>query len=291
MTYKSKFNFFIDIGAIKNESIFDLFYPEINEIISHNYSLFISSSPTCNITISENQSGLSIEEAIIFLSNKFYIILENSTYDAHFLQALLREFKSKSKKINNHKENGWLDFQMGGGAENIIPFLNGKDLKTYRCFVLVDSDKEFPLESNKKTVLENFCITNNIPYHILEKREMENYMPSDIVENINLLSQSIKSYILLNSAQKDFFDLENGYAMSRPNLEIRKKLVHTFYSDVSDPNYDNLRNGLKSEFQNFKKEFSELFISATQEGLLQRTAEQNNPNELRDILQKITIQL
>lgn len=291
MSYKSKFNFFIDINAIENENIFEFFYPEINEIINQNYNLYIISSPSCKVTVSEDENGISIAEAIILLSNQFYIILEHSTYDGHFLDALLREFKGKSKKINQHKLNGWLDYQMGGGAENIITLLNGKDLNTYRCFVLVDSDKEFPLEPAKRTALENFCIHNNIPYHILEKREMENYMPLDIVEKNNLLSNPVKSYISLESVQQDFFDLQNGFTMSRRNLETEKNHVHLLYSNISETNYNNLRNGIKDEFQNFKRDFSELFVSATQQGLIQRTQEQNNPNELKEILDKITIQL
>ena len=288
LSYKSRYNFFIDIENIENQDIFSNFYPETNDVIYQNYDTFINNCPTLSYIVSLDANHLSLIEAIQLLENKFYLILENSTYDGYFFNALMREFKNKSKKIKQFKENNWFDYEMGGGADNIKTLLQGKNLKLYKCFVLIDSDKDFKDQKGKKDDFEKFLKDNNISYHILEKREIENYLPLNIIGGINQTNLAIKAYLNLNDSQKDYFDLQYGLKMSRENLLVVKPEVYDLYSSVSDANYNLLRNGIENEFENFKRDFSRLFDLATQEGLIERTSKQENPDELKDILKKIT---
>lgn len=60
LCYKNKYNFFVDINQIDNESIFDQLYNENNEIIARFYEMFITTSPKNIITISNNGGDFSL---------------------------------------------------------------------------------------------------------------------------------------------------------------------------------------------------------------------------------------
>ena len=295
LCYKSKYNFFIDIEQIENDLIFDKFYKENNEIIARFYEMFVTTNPKDIIIISNNDWDFNLSEAIIFIEEKFELILENDMYDGEFVDCLLREFNEKSKKIIHFKENNWFKYQNAGGATGIINTLQQKinhfgNRKFLKCFVLVDSDLEFPqLENLKRKKLVEFCEENRIPYHILYKREIENYLPLDIFNEINPISLFVRTYIdKLDNNQRDFIDVEKGLRKSMKNMEIDKKEVHDFFSNLIEDDFNNLRNGISSEFENFKRDYAELFRKAKREGLLERTNNQINTKELEGILDKIT---
>lgn len=295
MSYKSKVNYFIDIEAIENENIFSFFYDEINSLIYENYNLYINNCPKEIILISNNQGNYTLAEAIIYIDEKFELVLENDKYDGKFFDCLLREFKSKSKKINHFKSNNWFEYKNAGGATGIINTLEQKinhlgNPKFLKCFVLVDSDIEFPQTINhKRNFLITFCKNNNIPLHILNKREVENYLPLNDFESINTSNPFIRTFVdKLNNKQRDFIDIEKGLEKSRNNWGNEKLEVLNFYENLTDIEFQNLRVGLSGEFENFKKDFPQLFKKATQQGLMKRTKDQDNPNELKDILDKIT---
>ena len=295
LCYKNKYNFFVDINQIDNESIFDQLYNENNEIIARFYEMFITTSPKNIITISNNGGDFSLSEAIIFIEEKFELILENDMNDGEFVNCLLKEFNEKSKKIIHFKENNWFKYQNACGATGVINTIQQKinhfgNRKFLKCFVLVDSDLDYPqIENKKRKNLIDFCYNNNIPFHILHKREIENYLPLDIFNEINPTSLFVRTYIdRLDNNQRDFIDIENGINKSRKNLEKNKKEVFNFFSNLIENDFNNLRNGISSEFENFKRDYAKLFKKAKREGLLERTNHQTNPKELEEILEKIT---
>ncbi len=295
LCYKSKYNFFIDIEQIENDLIFDQFYKENNEIIARFYEMFVTTNPKDIIIISNNDGDFNLSEAIIFIEEKFELILENDMNDGEFVNCLLKEFNEKSKKIIHFKENNWFKYQNAGGATGVINTIQQKinhfgNRKFLKCFVLVDSDLDYPqIENKKRKNLIDFCYNNNIPFHILHKREIENYLPLDIFNEINPTSLFVRTYIdRLDNNQRDFIDIENGINKSRKNLEKNKKEVFNFFSNLIENDFNNLRNGISSEFENFKRDYAKLFKKAKREGLLERTNHQTNPKELEEILEKIT---
>ena len=295
LCYKSKYNLFIDIEQIENDLIFDQFYKENNEIIARFYEMFVTTNPKDIIIISNNDGDFNLSEAIIFIEEKFELILENDMNDGEFVNCLLKEFNEKSKKIIHFKENNWFKYQNAGGATGVINTIQQKinhfgNRKFLKCFVLVDSDLDYPqIENKKRKNLIDFCYNNNIPFHILHKREIENYLPLDIFNEINPTSLFVRTYIdRLDNNQRDFIDIENGINKSRKNLEKNKKEVFNFFSNLIENDFNNLRNGISSEFENFKRDYAKLFKKAKREGLLERTNHQTNPKELEEILEKIT---
>jgi hypothetical protein len=234
------------------------------------------SKPKSVFTISNSDvNAFSTYEALVVLDTPLKLILENAENDAYFVMALINNLKKKGKKIKLHWSEGWLKFDMGGGSTipNVIRnekqrFKNNKgkfpkESNVYlRYFVLMDSDKYHPnaiLDDDKKNLIR-LLESNNIKYHVLEKREMENYMPDIIFSEIQGNQNYIKAYLDLEPVQKDYFDIEKGFDEKYQQLPLE---VQELYKSVSNQNKEIFRknkldmtdsNGNKLSFKaNFPK--------------------------------------
>jgi hypothetical protein len=258
-----------------------------------------------------NPEDYSIEEAIRFLGQPFSLVLENSYNDAFFFNALLGNFKKKGKQIVTAKANGWFVFGMGGGStipdmlQSKMDEFKGvaftKDSKKYlRCFVLIDSDRHFPTDEIQHRLV-NFLEENEIPYHFLEKREMENYLPDEVFSEITDNRAFVDAYLKLEAIQKDYFDLEKGFdnnKFDRLPIEVQSLFELVGEKEKEIFRSKNLKKINGSPKENFKSDFPKLFLSpkVTHDNLLARCSHHSNdpnvhpynPNELPDLLTEIT---
>lgn len=292
-------DFYCDLTEINETDTFNRLISTDKELIEEYFNNSLLCDLKIDYTISVNgiNSEFNILEAKFFFKEPFIIYLENNLYDGYFVDSLLRNFDDEGKRILDCKNNGWLKYGNGGGCTNFINTIqcnlnNYKDLpKTnncyIRCFVLIDSDKKFPEEglNNEKQKIIDFLKDNKIPYHILEKREIENYMPIEMLEKIGVDEAYLTAYKSLSPKQKDFFDVEKGFQnKNRKSLEVG---VSKLYKDMTDETYNVFRKknlGMKR----FKSEFPKLFGSVTKEQLIEVTSHQSNPKELEFVLQQIT---
>jgi hypothetical protein len=259
------------------------------------------------LTVSnENDMFFSLEEAFELLTKPVTVILEHIEYDAYFLDAIIRTHE-QGLLIKEYYDNGWLIY-INGNGNNIVNVINAmkdrfeknkvkfpKNSSTYiKALVIIDSDKKY-LSTNEvaedKISLLNF-IKINTPYHVLLKREMENYLPEDIYNDISQNVDFKNAYKTLNPSQKDYFDLENG--LPDKNFNQLDADIQSFYSDISDAYKKVFRKGKLTFYKedgrkdSFKARFPKLFLSPniTKDNLEGR-AESTNKNELKEILQKI----
>jgi hypothetical protein len=297
-----RYGYFCDISVIEGTELYKNLLDIDKLIIEEYFNKLISESTKMDFRIECNSSPttFNLEEAKRYFIQPFIIILENRLNDSYFLNALIANFKKRSKIIKRHLDNGWLDYGNGGGLDNIInevnammkPFENlpKENHKYLRCFVLVDSDKKFPNDTTKQNRENLFQFLNSvcIPYHELEKREMENYLPDEVIEIIENNNDFIQAYLRLDNLQKDYFDLEEGFT---ENLNSSSTEIQKLYANVSEEDYKVLRNNKIQLSSNFKSEFPKLFShqKVTQEALKNRVSHQaNDPNELETILDKIS---
>jgi hypothetical protein len=266
-------------------------------------------SPDMVVSVSGAGDHFSLTEALAFLSQNFEIVLENSNNDSYFVEAISRNFKKRSKKIERFKKNHFLEFGNAGGVNNIENYLARKmrnfeflpkiGSRYLRAFVLLDSDKSYPGEAKpEREALIGYLKQHNIPFHILEKREMENYLPDAAFSEVNGDEEFILAYLRLTSVQKDYFDIEKGFpdrnrdspfGVANPEKDEKNREVVKLYESVENGDFEIFRKknlGLAG----FKSEFPILFSSdhVTQASMLSRVADQRNPNELADILDAIT---
>lgn len=295
LTYRHRYDFFVDISQLEDNTFYKKLDDTNREIIEIYYNRYITSSQKYDFEVcrgTDAEYKYSVEDAIKWLNQPFLLILENSDNDGYFIDALIRCFSRRSKKISRLKSETWFKFAMGGGAESIIHVIEaekknyGGKSKFLRCFVLIDSDKEYPEMPSKKMALLNYLEGEKIQYFVLEKREIENYMPDDILKSFN--DTYLDIYLNMSEIQKDYFDIEKGFAQ-KP-LKSFSEPVQNLYSNIDSKSFSTLRNGIPSLIvgKKFKSEFPKLFEKASKEGLLARTKHQSNPNELENILDKIT---
>jgi len=300
-----RYGYFCDISVIEGTEVYKNLLDIDKSIIEEYFNKHISESTKMDFRIECNSSPttFNLEEAKRYFIQPFIIILENRLNDSYFLNALITNFKKRSKIIKRHLDNGWLDYGNGGGLDNIINEVNAmmrpfdklpkENHKYLRCFVLVDSDKKFPTDTTKQNRENLFQFLNSIgiPFHELEKREMENYLPDEVIETIENNNDFIQAYLRLNDSQKDYFDLEEGVT---ENLNSSAGEIQALYANVSEDDYKVLRNNKLQLTPGFKSEFPKLFShqKVTQEALKNRVSHQvNDPNELETILDKISILL
>ena len=264
----------------------------------------------CLINLHGQENTFKPDEAILFLSQPFQVFVENASTDGNFLNALINLFPKQSKQIVRFQNKLQFSILNGGGSSlldsinvkiNELEKISNTPSKFVRFFVLVDSDKKFPNETYKKSLtnLINYCLENSIQYHVLEKREVENYLTDNLVEKLKCgyNDSFIESFLELNEPQRDFFDLENGF--DGKNVKTLDQNIQDLFP--SEKINNNLRNNkwdrdkMGNTFKNFVSELwsdSEL----TKEMLLERCAHHSdnpdihphNKRELPDLLKKIS---
>jgi cob(I)alamin adenosyltransferase len=305
-TYKDRYDLFIDLSLVQNTASYLRLDNDDKAILEGYFDRFIQNSEKLPkfIVSGENNDGYNLQESIRFLNQPVAIVIENSLNDAYFLKALIRLF-DESGNIQRHLDNNWLQFENAGGYTNIENFISAKlqmfdkllkANKYYlRCFVIMDSDKTYLRQKldTKKRDIRTWLNTRSIPCHILEKRNIENYLPDkgfDLITDSNCQAW-IRIYRNLNAVQRDFFNISQGITnkkkgstQTRANLELN---VQNLYSTISENDFEILDKGLK--MHNFKSEFPKLFehLLITKVSLLERTSHQQNPNELQEIINKI----
>lgn len=318
-TYKNRYKVFVELSAdIQHSVVFKGLAYDDQELLNQIFNAQIQQQTpvTGNDVVSPNyiiclnpaaDNELNLEEAIRFLIQPLSIILENSLNDSYFVKAIFTHFDS-SNKFSSHLRNGWIQFENAGGCDNIRNFLDSKmqsfnsfpkNNKLYlRCFVLMDSDKLYSAAdlSNTKKKTKTFLDSHSVPYKILSKRSMENYLPIEVYQEITdtTFDNWKTCFNNLTELQKDFLNIEVGFSKkdgqgnpkkSRTNVNTE---TNNLYSNLSQQDYDTLSLGLK-QMGDFKTIFPRYFESTrvSDETLLTREGGTIEDNEFLTIINKI----
>lgn len=265
-------------------------------------------TPHCEVvkdasTIS-NEKIFSIQEAIEYANTPLTVMVENSNNDSPLIR-LIFDLYTKERTTPYYERR--LDFDHAGGCGAIKGIItekleqNGKIPKMLRYYVIVDGDKRYQTQEvikYKKLVV--YLDQLNIPYHVFEKRCMENYMPSAAFPNSSGNTNWLNAYKALSPTQRDYYNIGGGLKGDLPdetkknlkndNSNIRALLsaeLQNFYSDVPEVNLIRLAEGY--DIKHFKEEFPKGFDSAsiTREMLDAIQLHQSNTNELKQLAKDI----
>lgn len=297
----NRYEYYCEYALIKDTDLFKNLLVINQELIELYFNRYITNPPLkFNYSISnediKNTDFFNLEEAKLYFPQAFQIILENKLNDGIFLDKLIDVFKGKAKKIKRYKKNRWLKYENAGGCGNISNIIEA-EMKTFdhlpksnekylKYFVLIDSDKRYETEEKSdRASLISFLSEKKINIHILEKREIENYLPDEALRKINDNDSYLEAYFDLSPIQKDYFDIEKGF----PNKPLNRlpPEIQKLYNNLTEAQYSLLRKN-KLNLPNYKTEFPKLFNDVTQDQLLNKTKHQQNANELKEILEKIT---
>jgi hypothetical protein len=280
LTYKQRYEMFVEWTLINGTEYYSKLDFDDRKEIEENYNRIINDSKSPNYFITNansNEIEFNLEEAVRFFIQPVSIILENSLNDQYFLKAIIKHF-DETGKVQSHFDNGWIQFENAGGCSNVENFVNGKlqsfnslgkDNHHYlRCLVILDSDKGYPDARLKQLYegLSTYLITNQISFHLLQKRSMENYLPSEVYSYISdtpILNTWTAAYNYLNNEQKDFLNINAGFSKkNETGISIVSRIqldseVQNLYANISKQNYDILDSGFR--IPNFKTSFPEYF--------------------------------
>lgn len=249
----------------------------------------------------QNRAIYSVHDGNILLQNNLMIFIENGTSDRLFLKAIFDNFVECSEIQKGFKYR-WIEFIGAGGKNEIIKEINN-ELRKYRievlpnekyirAIVILDSDRRYPNEnlSESHNNLEKFCSEKNIKCHILEKREMENYIPIEAFEDFDHSNQTIMiSYRELSDVQQSYYDFQDGFKQKK--LNTLDEGIQNLYNDLTPASEGILRVGFDKSIPNFysKKELPQLFKhrNVNRETLMKRCNSQNDKKELISIIDKI----
>jgi hypothetical protein len=263
--------------------------------------------PIENVKIKlENENDLvkdiySVKDGNILLQNNVMVFIENGTSDRLFLKSIFDNFVECSE-IQKAFQNRWIEYVGTGGKNEIIKELNNEfrkfrkenlfNEKYIRAVVILDSDRRFPndkLSDSHQKLLE-YCSEKGIECHVLEKREMENYIPNEAFEDFKHKDDNIvTSYFQLNDLQQYYYDFQDGF--KGKNLNKLDYGIQDLYNNLTPANEGILRTGFDGSLPDFssKKELPKLFNhkNVNRETLMNRCSSQQDKNELFSIIDKI----
>lgn len=289
--------FYVDIAKVAETENYKKLYQTWKLILEKQYEQSAYSSKSIySITIEpQGPYELTVEEGIQFLQSNSIIVLENSLYDGIYLESCLKAFTKKGKKIQKHLDKDWTTIVNAGGKGNICNVIKAslkrfsalpKENNFYlKCFVLMDSDAKYVNDKSNCGDLEAQLNSMKIPYHIFEKKELENYIdPAQLGSLAGVNEEFLTFYQGLNPIQKDYFSTHKGFD-NKPFSKL-DPMVQRLYSDIEGELYKKIRN-LKIGVKNFKSESVKLFIHHSAKDFEKRI-KHTNKNEHIQILEKIS---
>lgn len=164
---------------------------------------------------------ITIDTVWDFLGQPLKIVLENVESDRLFIEKCLELLgESRSNKL-------WIEFVHGGGSDlsKVAQSINGK----HRTICIIDSDiisppSTYNTPSKERYInkIKRICESHGYILHILNKREMENYLPDKALEEYLEQENRILEHVYFSFPDqcKDYFDMKKGLTLRNCKLPI-----------------------------------------------------------------------
>lgn len=165
------------------------------------------------INVRDPSTELPIDIAVEWLRTPVKVVVENERSDGGFLQAIIKTLGGRA--VRRAAGNGLWEVQHAGGINdvpNCIDTLLAKYSRPLRIFTFVDSEGRVPGEvrASAERVREH-CTARKIPFWILSKREIENYLPDKILANISNRQSVWEAVSKLSPSQRDHYPMKEGF--------------------------------------------------------------------------------
>ena len=134
--------------------------------------------------------------------------MENEESDGAFLNAVLNAYGRVD--IWFAIEKRWIELDHAGGygeIEKRIERYNARNLGPPRLLVLADSDRLFPgHQSQTFTKVHEVCTRLSVPYVILAKRTIENYLPVGALQRSSHRA-CYQAFLKLDAIQRNHYNM------------------------------------------------------------------------------------
>lgn len=200
-----------------------------------------------NVGYGQHEEGV-VDVTILnqVMSRKAVVIIENEHSDSCFLDSMLRA-QGKTNLLSQ-KNISW-EVRGPGGCGEIPKSIESevsKSLGVLRIVVVHDSDRVYPAQELSQAQLNIIQTASkyNIYCHTLLKREIENYIPDVIVENLDVTRKKMVSYLKnLSSQQRDHYDYKIGFKKKGGFKKKDDESFNGLFDSMSDEAYEHLKSG------------------------------------------------
>ncbi len=196
------------------------------------------------------------DEAKRCLAAPAYVVVENADSDGAFLIAMLHAFNHKAL-LEAHTEVWWKIDSRGGATEisKNVEQLRKETFGPLRVFVLTDSDGLYPGDVKKDIrKLEEYCQDENVPYAVLQKREIENYLPVNVLQGIPGRRECYLAFLNITQEQRDHYDMKSGFKKDEQNHAIVPQEQQSLFEHVPQKILDDLCEGFgRKAWEHFEK--------------------------------------
>jgi hypothetical protein len=193
-------------------------------------------------------SRLSIADALTSLRMPAVVIVENEESDGAFLASIARAFGRDVIEYAIHEK--WLELDHAGGygeIEKRIERYKSRNTGPERILVVADSDRLFPgHESQTYKKILQACTDNGVPYVLLKKRSIENYLPLGALQRSGRNKQ-YNAFLHLSNPQKDHYRIKTGFSSDDTGTCQVPSEQMTLYQHVPAKVLDDLCGGFGSE--------------------------------------------
>ncbi|MDJ0839052.1 MAG: hypothetical protein QNK37_21215 [Acidobacteriota bacterium] len=212
--------------------------PSLNKGKLHRRTLVVTQTPIRDLE-------LTPAFALKYLSAPFRLVVENAKTDGNFLRLVFKKLAGKlaDKLLNDH-----LSIEQAGGKGEIIKRLDQLFVDfdaPPRLMAMADSDALIPGQQDSKAdQIVNHCQAKNIACHILNKRDVENYVTEPILKiwatEKNRMAV-LDGFQVLTKDQRDVYDMKNGF-LHKGNFRILEE-QEQLYESLAESVIDALKPG------------------------------------------------
>jgi hypothetical protein len=198
---------------------------------------------------------LSLDSAKQLLQTPFKVWLENDINDGNFL---LRTAKPEVReRLRYALDRNWLLFQHANGITSIpqradVIGVSPKD--RIRTFFLFDSDARLPqCPSRHARSAADKCREKGVPFHCLDRRAIENYIPLSALRRWAYASpprretkrraEHVRVFARLTAVQRHHFNVADGFAGDGDDPQWPRVSIEALYADLSDDDRSRLQQG------------------------------------------------
>jgi hypothetical protein len=227
-------------SSVRGKQIMELFRKSVERggwssgCAPHGRRLRVTNEPT-------TEDELAPEPACRFACERLKVLVENRDSDGAFLERVMRELdRPLMKWWNQDPSPAELDDRGGKGQMlKEVKRLEGRNPRS-RYVVVVDSDRRRPSDepSREACRLQKACKPIGIPCWVLAKREAENYLPRDLLDQRRNAGREyqrrLEAWDRLPDDLKDVYDMKEG---------LKPADEDDIFGELSDADLQFLRDG------------------------------------------------
>ncbi|GAB2811404.1 hypothetical protein GCM10022221_06080 [Actinocorallia aurea] len=193
-------------------------------------------------------TGSDLAEHTADLGRSAKVVVENGDADRAFIMAVARVFGHE--RVTEAFERAWLEFTHSGGGGDLPKRAVHEASRfhlLHRVVFVLDGDRMTPEEHSKHEAVAKRLRRRKIEGHILNRREVENYIPTKVLAAVNGRRPAVTAKVAhlktLIPKQRAHFDIKNGFTDKRTKEAVVPTVQAELFAALSPATVKGLKEG------------------------------------------------